>query len=298
VLQATVIVCTHNRAPVLRDTLAGLARLRAPAGGAEVVLVNNASTDDTQGVVAELAPHIRLPFRAVHESALGLSNARNRGVAEAKGEVLAFLDDDAVPAPDWLDGLLACYARHPDAECVGGRIVLDWKAPRPAWWTASLDHHLSAIDYGDTERALAYPDYPYGANISFRRRVFERGLTFAPDLGRKGKGLGAGEEMKLGLEIAASGGGIYYTPDSCVWHRADLGRANRAYLFRKSFLHGRSAAQLEWRHFDTGRQARTFAELLVQGVVHWLTAGRSIERGCDWRFRAGYVLESLRQWFR
>jgi glycosyltransferase involved in cell wall biosynthesis len=293
--QATVIICTHDRAEVLADCLRGLARLQPPPGGAEVVLVDNASTDATPDVARALGPAIPVPFRSVREDALGLSHARNRGVAEAKGGILAFLDDDAVCRPDWLVRLVDAYGRHPDAECVGGRILLDWKTPMPPWWTPSLDHHLSAIDYGDAEKPLTYPDYPYGANISFRRGVFERGLRFDPDLGRKGGRLGAGEEMKLGLEIEATGGAIWYAPAAVVLHRADASRAQAGYLFRKSFLHGRSAAQLEWHHFGTDRQARTFAELLTQGIVQWLTAGRSVERGCDWRFRAGYVLESLRQ---
>lgn len=297
-LAATVIVCTHNRAAVLRDTLLALAGLQAPPGGAEVLVVDNASTDPTCALFDALKGRIRLPVRYVHEPVLGLSNARNRGVAEAKGAVLAFLDDDAVCKADWLVRLLEAYGRHPDAECIGGRILLDWKDPRPRWWTDAMDPHLSAVDYGDAERRLHYPDYPYGANISFRRAVFERGLSFDPDLGRRGRLLGGGEEMKLAIEIEQAGGGVYYTPDAVVLHRADATRANRAYLFRKSYLHGRSAARLERRYFDPDRRTRTFANLLVQGVVQCLTAGRSVARGCDWRFRAGYVSESLRQAFR
>lgn len=293
--RATVIVCTHNRAEVLRDCLLALARLQPPAGGAEILLVDNASTDATAEVFAAARDGIRIPVRYIREEALGLSNARNRGIAEAKGSVLAFLDDDAVCRPDWLVRLLAVYDEHPDAQCVGGRILLDWRTPPPGWWTDALNHHLSGADYGEDVVRLRYPRYPYGANISFPRAVFDRGLRFDPSLGRRGGTLGAGEEMKLALEIEQSGGAIYYAPRATVYHRAEAARANRAYLFRKSYLHGRSSAQLESQYFDLDRRIRTFSNLLVQGVVQCLTAGRAVDKGCAWRFRAGYVGECLRR---
>lgn len=296
-VRASVIVCTHNRAALLGEALEGLARMAVPEGGAEVLVVDNASGDDTRAVAEGRGARLPVPFRYVFEPELGLSHARNRGIAESRGEVLAFLDDDAVPEPDWLTGLLAVYDTHPDAQCVGGRVLLNWRQPPPPWWEPDMDHHLSAVDHGDRVLRLTYPDAPYGANISFRRGVFQ-GRSFDPGLGRRGKALGGGEEMALCLAIARDGGGVYYAPGSVVHHLAEAGRANPGYLYRKSFLHGRSAALLEARFLDFDARVRTFANLAVQGVVQFLTAGRSVSRGCRWRFRAGYVWETLRNCLR
>jgi glycosyltransferase involved in cell wall biosynthesis len=293
-LRASVVICTHNRATVLKDALTAVARLEPPAGGAEVIVVDNASSDATPEVVSAAASAMHLPYRAVREETLGLSAARNRAVAEAKGEVVAFLDDDAVCETGWLVGLLAVYDAHPDAECVGGRVRLNWVDPPPPWWSPAMDHHLSAVDYGDEVVRLRYPTYPYGANISYHRRVFDRGLTFDPRLGRRGTSLGAGEELALGLAIEAAGGAVYYTPHAEVWHRAERARTEPAHLFRKSYQHGASAALLEFHHFGAGSCLATTAKFAAQAVLRLASPRRSVERGCEWRFRLGYMGEALR----
>lgn len=296
-LAASVVICTHNRAPILADALQAVARLEPPSGGAEVIVVDNASTDATQDVIAAAAPAMGVPFRPVREATLGLSAARNRAVAESRGEVIAFLDDDAVCETDWLVRLLEVYEDHPDAECVGGRVLLRWVQPPPPWWDHSMDHHLSAVDYGEDILRLHYPTYPYGANISYHRRVFDRGLTFDPKLGRRGKSLGAGEELALGLAIEAAGGAVYYTPHAEVWHLAERSRTDPAYLFRKSFQHGASAARLEFGHFGAGPCLATAAKFSAQAALRLVTPRKTVEARCEWRFRAAYVGEVLRQCF-
>lgn len=292
-LRASVVICTHNRAGVLRDALASVARLEPPDGGGEVVVVDNASADDTPAVLEAAGAAMRLPYRVVRESTLGLSAARNRAVAESRGEVIAFLDDDAVCETDWLVRLLDVYEAHPDAECVGGRVLLRWVQPPPPWWDPAMDHHLSAVDYGEQVVRLHYPTYPYGANISYRRRVFARGLMFDPRLGRRGKALGAGEELALGLAIEAAGGSVYYTPHARVWHLADRSRTDPAHLFRKSYQHGASAARLEFGHFGLGPCLTTAAKFAAQAALRLVRPRRTVEMGCEWRFRAGYVREAL-----
>ena len=157
-----------------------------------------------------------------------------------------------------------------------------------------MDHHLSAVDYGDRVVRLHYPTYPYGANISYRRSVFDRGLTFDPRLGRRGKALGAGEELALGLAIEASGGAVYYTPHAEVLHLADRSRTEPGHLYRKSYRHGASAALLEFRHFGPGPCLATTAKFAAQAALRLLSPRRTVERACEWRFRVGYVREALR----
>lgn len=296
-LNASIIVCTHNRADLLAEAMEGVSRMIVPDSATELIVVDNASSDDTHAVYDAHEKSIPIPSRYIYEETLGLSAARNRAVAEAKGDVLAFLDDDAIPEPDWLVGLLACYRDHPDAECVGGKVVLRWVGTPPPWWGPSMDHHLSAVDYGEQPLKLTYPRYPYGANISFKKTVFDRGECFDPSLGRRGKALGGGEEMALCLAIEGVGGGIYYTPASSVRHLAEAARANTAYLYKKSVLHGRSAARLERVHRGFDFRVKKLTAYFIQGIVRWLKAGRSVKLGCEWRYRAGYVTESLRQMF-
>jgi len=293
-LGASIVVCTHNRAGLVADALRSVALLGPVPGGMELILVDNASTDETPTVAREALAAVPFAARYVREETVGLSHARNRAVAEARGEVVAFLDDDAICRPGWLRALLDVYAAHADAECVGGKAVLDWTEPPPTWWTPALDHHLSAVDYGDRVIRLRYPDFPYGVNISFHRRVFERGHRFDPALGRRGRALGAGEELALALAVERDGGAVYYAPDAQVLHRADRSRANARYLYAKSYLHGRCAARIESAFFGRESGLRTAGRFAAQGIAQFLNPRRTVALGCEWRFRAGYLLETLR----
>ena len=123
---ATVVICTHNRATVVRAAIERALGEARQAGG-EVLVVDNASTDDTPALLAALA-HDAPDLRVVQEERLGLSAARNRGLSEAHGDVVAYLDDDAVPRPGWLAALLAPYA-NPGVGCVGGSGSAGTSAP-------------------------------------------------------------------------------------------------------------------------------------------------------------------------
>ena len=103
---ASVVICTHNRADLVgRAVEAALAETHGHRG--EVVVVDNASTDATPAVLEDLVRRGNGDLRVVQEPRLGLSLARNLGLAEARGEVVAYLDDDAIPRPGWLGALLA-----------------------------------------------------------------------------------------------------------------------------------------------------------------------------------------------
>ncbi|NJL28333.1 MAG: glycosyltransferase family 2 protein, partial [Thermoanaerobaculia bacterium] len=110
--RASVLICTHNRARDLALCCAALGGLDAPPESWEVVVVDNASTDDTPEVAEAWAARLEGRLRGVEGTgALGLSAARNRAIAEARGEILAFLDDDALPEPGWLSALVSVLER-------------------------------------------------------------------------------------------------------------------------------------------------------------------------------------------
>ena len=128
---ASIVICTHNRARILARAV-DEAVSQARVAGAEVVVVDNASSDDTPALLAELVVHAAPTLRAVREAQLGLSAARNCGLAHARGALAVFLDDDAVPRPGWFQALLAPFAA-PEVDCVGGRIVLRFPGAPPSW---------------------------------------------------------------------------------------------------------------------------------------------------------------------
>lgn len=121
----SVVICTYNRSGSLAETLASVNACTLPGDcTVELVVVDNNSTDDTAAVCATFAGVARIPFRCVKETAQGLSHARNRGVAEATGDVVIFTDDDVLVNARWL----VTYAEEfgvNEADCAFGRIYPD-----------------------------------------------------------------------------------------------------------------------------------------------------------------------------
>ncbi|MBM9467868.1 glycosyltransferase family 2 protein [Nakamurella leprariae] len=226
----SVVVCTRNRPDELVGCLDGLAALRDP--DVEIVIVDNAPSDDrTEQVVRRYAA--RDPrFRYVREPRPGLSCARNRGLLEATGELLAYTDDDVRVDPDWLTGLRRGFARRADVGCVTGLVA-----------TASLDtaaeHYFDArVSWGDSCTAKVWdlhttgesPLYPYspgifgtGANMAFRTALLRRlgGFDEALGAGTRTKG---GEDLDIFVQVLLAGSSLAYEPSAVTWHRhrADL----------------------------------------------------------------------------
>lgn len=251
-MTVSVIVCTLDRAESLRRTLASLGALRGDDH--EVVVVDNGSSDHTPAVVAA-AP---CPVHSVVEPVLGLSVARNRGVAESRGEIVAFLDDDAEADAGWLEALATAYAGDARVGGVGGRIELVFPGGRPRWLPARLEGHYSALDLGDERRPFAPPMSPYGTNMSLRRAVFERVGGFSAGLGRRGADLLSNEEIELFGRVHALGVPVLYEPAALVHHHVEPERLSPRYVLRRAYAQGRSRARFE-SHLEPRRTLRSWA---------------------------------------
>jgi glycosyltransferase involved in cell wall biosynthesis len=247
-LSASVVICTHDRAQAVgRAVEAALAEARQVA--AEVLVIDNASTDDTSTVLAALGR--RAPeLRAMHEPVLGLSAARNRALAEMRGLVVAFLDDDAVPRPGWLAALLASHTA-PSVVAAGGRIALRFETPPPTWLVPALHPALSAYDMGDEPHRLCTrpgDEYPYGGNISFRADAARQLGGFSTRLGVRGRRQLAHEETDLCRRLDQAGGEIRYVPDAVVDHWVFPERLRPAWFIARATERGRSQALFELRN--------------------------------------------------
>jgi len=245
-ISASVAICTHNRSQVIGRAVEHALR-EARSCDAELLVVDNASTDAT---AATLAAMRTAEMRVVREPELGLSAARNRALAEARGAVVAFLDDDAVPRAGWLAALLGAYAQAGVA-CVGGRILLHFPAPPPPWLTPPLHSALSGYDAGNGPRRLRDrpgDEYPYGANISFRVASAQALGGFSTWVGPRGRRDFVHDETDLCYRLDHAGGEIHYVPDAIVDHWVLPERFSPAWFLVRHRLRGESAAAFELKN--------------------------------------------------
>ena len=231
----TILVCTHNRADLLRGALESLERQSLARSRFEVLVVDNASTDATSAVVAKCAARDRIDIRSVREEELGLDAARNRGIREAAGDIVAFLDDDARARDDWADEIVRGFERH-DAPILGGRVDLAWEAPRPAWFSDALLQYLIHCDYGSEVVSVVAPPWLYGTNVAFRKDLFQKIGLFRLDLDRKGESLMGGGDTELFKRAHARGHRLLYLPSLVVEHLVPASRLTRAF-FRERLLY-------------------------------------------------------------
>jgi len=241
---ASVVVCTHNRAELLPPLVAVL-RTQAFSGAFEVIVVDSGSTDGTQRVLEGLVAVDAPPVRTLRMERPGLSAARNRGLEAAAGNIVAFLDDDALPRPGWLAELVGSFA-EPNVGSVGGRVLLRFEGNVPAWLTESLFGYLSAYDLGPTPRQVGYTppmeQYPRGANIAVRRTAAAALGGFRSIFGRKGRSLRSNEEADLCYRLEAAGWRLRYVPGAAVDHIVWSERLHPRWFLKRFAAQGRSDA--------------------------------------------------------
>jgi glucosyl-dolichyl phosphate glucuronosyltransferase len=233
----TVVVCTRDRRRLLE---ACLASLDEQSHAVPIVVVDNGSSDGTATFLRTWSG--AAPRRvAVSEPVAGLSRARNLGVAHATGDVVLFLDDDALAPPGWVQAHLLAY-EDTAVQAAGGPIVLDFVDGRPRWVATRLEHWWSALDHGTEQRPFPPPHGPYGANMSMRREALVAAGGFDPMLGRRGRSLLSSEEAAVFEHIWAAGGAITYVPEAVVIHQITAERLRPSWILRRGVAQGRSNA--------------------------------------------------------
>lgn len=282
---ATAAICTHNRAEELAACVAAL----EAAGFAEILIVDNGSTDDTAAVAAELARSSAV-VRTVFEPEPGLSNARNTAAAAGSHELLLFLDDDARPAPGWREQVTWALA-DPSVAHAGGPVCALWPASRKAGWPGrDLEWMLSVLDHGDANRDLAPPHFLFGANWGIKRSALMAAGGFDPALGwnhAHSKTMIAGEEIAVAERLHEAGlGRTRYIAAAATGHRIASHRVDPAWIATRSLALGvemvcRSVHEREARREQmvdwAGRAAQLLFPNLAQAGVS-LTGAYGVDR--------------------
>lgn len=290
----SVLIPTHQRAGLLDRALSALARQRiSSALEWEVVVANNNCTDETSEVVRRHARRAPCPVREVFESRPGANYARNAALAAAKGDILAFVDDDIEVDEGWLLNAVATLERE-KADLVGGRILPRWEAAPPAWLLENHEFYdylgLMAWDAPARIR-LPYADRPkiWGGNLIVRRSSADRVGGFDARVGRTSRRLFSGDESDFIRRILEGSGVVYYDPAIVVHHYVPRERMRRRYFWR--WIYGYAEGRVRFLSVPTGHRVfgvpRWMYARLVRHGFRLLAAPRSLRRQIDFFWELG-----------
>lgn len=242
----SVIICTYNREKYIRPLLESLAANTLEKDQYEIVLVDNNCTDNTQQVCQQYTKeHADVMFRYVVETEQGLSAAKNKGLQEAKGDIIVYVDDDALVDTHYLKDYADWFERHPETMAAGGPIQPMYEeGEEPTWMTPYTRALLTAwMDYGDKVREYPKGRYPGGGNAAYRKEIFEQVGLFNTALGRKGGNLMGSEEKDIFAKMHRLGMQVLYLPWPVLHHSIPTLKLEEDYFNRLTLQIGKSERQ-------------------------------------------------------
>lgn len=295
-MKFSVVVCTFNQSERLRRMLKSLREAVIPDDlSCEFILVDNNSDDDTRLVFGEIEKHYESKIRYVFEEKSGISHARNRGVKEARGEIIAFTDDDVIVDKYWIQNIEKAFKEHNDVACVGGKILPIWEISRPKWLKPNLYNNLALLDYGDS---VAYMNSPniWGANFAVKSEMFEKYGLFDSNLGRIPRKLYSGEETEFLQRLQNAGEKILYYPLSIIYHCISAHKMSKRYFRKWNFDFGecKGMYKKDMKHFKfLNIYSRTSKKMLRDIIVSVLKIGCFSKNRIDHELRICFILGFL-----
>lgn len=236
----TVVICAYTLArwELLKASIESVLAQKLQPGDLLVVVDHN---PELRNRLTEAYPSLRV---VDNEHTPGLSGARNSGLDLARGEIVAFLDDDAQATPDWLEELMRGFD-DPAVQGVGGLIEAWWDTGRPRWFPDEFDWVVGCT-YRGMPSTVAEIRNPIGANMAFRRELVARIGGFNESIGRTRSMPLGGEETELSIRAARSEGGarFLYWPRAAVCHHVPAARGTWRYFVRRCYAEGVSKAAI------------------------------------------------------
>ena len=274
--EISVVVCTYNRAALLQQALRSLFAQKPAGLSYEIVVIDNNSADETPQVVESLKAESPVPLRYFRETRQGNAYARNAGVDQATGSIIAYIDDDVIADENWVQVMSDAFAREPEVSFVGGKILPVWERDPPSWLTSAHWAPLALLDYGNEPVSIA-GESPRGlltANIGIRREVFAEVGGFLTSLQRVKGGIGSMEDTEFLMRVCRSGKRGEYLPELITRAWVDPERMTKVYHRRWHTGHGHFYAVMndpEWERSSfrlLGVPGHLYRET-VRNVVGW-----------------------------
>lgn len=205
---------------MLSNTLSSLCALDFDSALFEIILVDNNSTDDTLNVFSDYQiKYPKLNLRYVKETNQGLSHALNRGIQEARGEYIAYIDDDETVEKDYLNSLDSYLQENPDITYAASIITPIYEGGEPKWMSPFTQRLIGGyFNEGKEKKKLPKDKYPGTGHTIIKRELYDRFGLYNTDLGRKGTGLMGAEDKDMAHRLIGGGVECYYLPIEVFHH--------------------------------------------------------------------------------
>lgn len=234
----SVILCTYNRDRYIYNVLESIATGDLPHSEYEIVLVDNNSSDNTKAECDRfVTAYPDLRFNYCFEKEQGLSYARNCGIRNAQGDILVYVDDDALVNKEYLTTYAEFFRRNADAVAAGGPILPQYDGCEEPNWMSHYTRQLvtGKLYLGEKEREFPSDAFPGGGNAAYRKSVFVAVGLFNVELGRKGNSLIGAEEKDLFDKMTSRGMKFYYLPTAILYHLIPPKKLTQDYFVRLTY---------------------------------------------------------------
>jgi len=268
-LTLEAVICTRNRAPLLARALDALIEQAKVVPQLSVAVVDNMSEDDTADVVASASAQIPGRIRMLTCDKIGENCSRNHALNSSTSDLIAYIDDDAVPEPQWAVTILDAFQTvGPTLAAVAGAIDPLWGGPVPDWLTPDIAAYYSVLDLGPNRRPITPHESFVAANVAFRRDALLAVGGFHEQLGRVGTSLFSNGEVFTCRALQQREWTIVYEPAMRVRHNVAADRLTRTWLSQRLYQQGRSDVVM-WALLAPGRSRLTHLKDFCGYCLRW-----------------------------
>lgn len=250
----SIVIPTHNtdynQHSCLKDVLVSIVHSFGYSNEIEVLVVENPEKTECVAEIIKEASHNN-EYNILHlSSKLGANRARNKGIQEAKSDIIALLDDDCVVDQSYIESVLAAHQLYPNVGVIGGSMKLVFNSQKPRWIEGYFIQCLAEVDHGEGVVDLSDTSDPYVAmivsgNITFKKAMYNKTEGFDPNIGYIGNNCMAQDEIEFIRECSKSGKpGRLYIGGITVYHHIPEARLSIDYFKKKSYGDGYNFGKL------------------------------------------------------
>lgn len=229
--EITACICTCNRYDLLEKAMQSLLSQTLSDQRYKIMVIDT-STDQKQTIaIDQEGSSNRINY--FYAGPVGLSRGRNIALKKCRTPLIAYMDDDALAEPDWLEEMLKAFELSHDAAAVGGPVDPIWETGPPAWLPQSMNGYLTIVDWGNEEKEISDEEWLAGTNLAFRVEIALIAGGFSESLGRRPGVLLSSEELDLCQRLSLSGHRVIYSPAVRVRHLVTRERCTQSWVRRR-----------------------------------------------------------------